>query len=119
VELPSGWQLLSRPKTNGDTFKWGFGAEVAARVLPEFQCQDFIGMVRNVVKEGGRVHLVRGSAKPAWNESSSTSVSQLHELEQNYQHEFQVHTLPKAGHWFHEDDLPELLELVFAPSKHY
>jgi pimeloyl-ACP methyl ester carboxylesterase len=109
--------LAASLQPNGDSFKWGFDVEVATSVLPEFQRQDFIGMVRNVVKEGGRVHLVRGGANPAWNESSSTLVSQLHELEQNHKHEFQVHTLPKAGHWVHVDDLPGLLELVVDPSE--
>jgi hypothetical protein len=56
-------------------------------------CQNFNVKIssawyENVVKEGGRVHLVRGGANPAWNQSSSTLVSQLHELEQNYKHEF-------------------------------
>jgi len=46
--------LAASLQTNGDTFKWGFGAEVAARVLPEFQCQDFIGMVRKC-REGRRL----------------------------------------------------------------
>jgi hypothetical protein len=45
-------------------------------------------------------------------------LSRLQELEQNYKHEFQVHTLvPKAGHWVHVDDLLGLLELVVVPSK--
>jgi hypothetical protein len=59
------WLAASLQRNHGnDTFQWGFDVEVATSVLPEFQRQDFIGMVRNVVKEGGRVHLVRGGANP-------------------------------------------------------
>ena len=51
----------------------------------------------NLVKEGGCVHLVQGGANPAWNESSSIVLSQWHELEQNYKHEFQVHMYLAKG----------------------
>lgn len=108
------WLAASLQKSSSDDggYQWGFDVNVVRNILPEFQHQDFIGMVGDIVKEGGCVHLVKGGANAAWDESSPSILSQLHELEQAYRHHFQVHTLPKAGHWVHVDDLPGLLELV-------
>jgi pimeloyl-ACP methyl ester carboxylesterase len=109
--------LAASIKKDGNCYTWGFDVEVVKNILPEFKHQDVIGMMETIVKEGGgRVHLVRGGANTAWDESPST-LSQLHELEQHHKHAFQVHILPKAGHWVHVDDLPGLLELVVMTSK--
>jgi hypothetical protein len=105
------WLAASLQKRGNGGFQWGFDVDVVKNVLPEFQHQDFIGMVGEIAKEGGRVNLVKGGANAAWDESPSI-LSQLHELEQAHRHHFQVHTLQKAGHWVHVDDLPGLLELV-------
>jgi hypothetical protein len=81
------WLAASLSKNSNGGFRWGFDVEVVRNVLPEFQHQDFIGMVGEITREGGRVHLVKGGANAAWDESPSI-LSQLHELEQAHRHHF-------------------------------
>jgi pimeloyl-ACP methyl ester carboxylesterase len=92
--------------------KWGFDVELVQEIMPEFQSQDFVGMLNDIVNEGdGEVHLVKGGLNAAWEESSRVLL-QLNELSQQYPNQFQQHTLPNAGHWVHVDDLPGLLNIV-------
>ena len=101
---------LQQDKTT-KMLKWGFDTQVVAQILPEFQKQDFIGMLQDILTQGGNVHLVQGGRNTAWEESPRI-LAQLNELQQNHPRLFEQHTLPKAGHWVHVDDLPGLINIV-------
>lgn len=92
---------------------WGFNVEVVREILPEFHNQDFVGMLRDILKEGGgsEVHLIKGGLNTAWDESPRIQL-QLQELQEEYPWQFEQHLLPNAGHWVHVDDLPGLLNIV-------
>jgi len=95
--------------------KWGFDVNVVREIMPEFQNQDFIGMLKDILTEGGNVHLVKGGLNNAWEESPRI-LMQLNELQDDHPYQFEQHTLPKAGHWVHVDDLPGLLNIVQEKS---
>jgi pimeloyl-ACP methyl ester carboxylesterase len=90
---------------------WGFDVNVVKELMPEFQNQDFVGMLQDVLADGASVKLIKGGLNKAW-EDSPRILTQLNELEQMHPHQFEQHTLPKAGHWVHVDDLPGLLNIV-------
>lgn len=91
--------------------KWGFDVSVVRDIMPEFQNQDFVGLLQEILKEGGNVHLVKGGLNKAWEESPRIE-SQLLELQDEFPWQFEQHTLENAGHWVHVDDLPGLLNIV-------
>lgn len=113
LELAIAQWLASTLQQDKETklFKWGFDVNVVTEILPEFQHQDFVGMLQDILVEGGNVHLVKGGLNTAWEESPRIS-TQLNELQENHPWQFEQHTLPKAGHWVHVDDLPGLLNIV-------
>ena len=95
-----------------DLLKWGFDVDVVKDVLPQFENQNFHGMVRDILEEGGKVHLVRGGRNGAWEEKPEI-LEEVEDLKSyGSSDSFQLHTLENAGHWVHVDDLPGLLELV-------
>lgn len=96
-------------------FQFGFDVEVVRDIMPEFENQDFVGMLQDILVEGGNVHLVKGGLNTAW-EDSPRILSQLNELQETHPYQFEQHLLPKAGHWVHVDDLPGLLSIVQEKS---
>ena len=105
--------LASTLQQDKDTklLEWGFDVNVVKELMPEFQNQDFVGMLQDVLAKGASVKLIKGGLNRAW-EDSPRILTQLNELEQTHPEHFQQHTLPKAGHWVHVDDLPGLLNIV-------
>jgi esterase len=91
---------------NAKTGDFGFDLNVVQGLWPEFQTQDFFGLVEKCIQAGTRVDLVRGGKNPGW------TVEILRELNALQGPNFAVHVLPKAGHWVHVDGLPELLEIM-------
>lgn len=91
--------------------RWGFDVDVVREIMPEFQNQDFLGMLQDILVEGGNVHLIKGGRNTAWEESPRIAL-QLNELQETHPWQFEQHTLPDAGHWVHVDDLPGLLNIV-------
>ena len=55
-----------RPRSRGDSkelLKWGFDVDVVKDVLPQFENQNFHGMVRDILEEGGKGPLSARRAK--------------------------------------------------------
>ena len=91
---------------NAKTGDFGFDLNVVQGLWPEFQTQDFFGLVEKCIQAGTRVDLVRGGKNTGW------TVEILRELNALQGPNFAVHVLPKAGHNVHVDDLPGLLEIM-------
>lgn len=107
------WLTSSMVKSaNGEGWAYGFDVNVVNDLMPEFGSQDFMGKLQHVVLseegEAQTVHLVRGGKNTGW---TVDLISKLQNLSNRSNGRFYVHTLPKAGHWVHVDDLPGLVNL--------
>ena len=104
-------QWLASSFRNGD---FGFDLEVVQDIMPEFETQDFYGLLQSLLdKKTVRVDLVRGGQNKGWD---IQTLSKLESLGKTYPGQFQLHVLPKAGHWVHVDDLPGLVDLFAKNS---
>lgn len=101
------WLASSLQRKSDGTFQFSFDLDVIQELLPEFQNQDYIGMLETVTTKGGiRVDLVRGGKNKGWTEDVMKPLKALEGPN------FGIHTLPQAGHWLHVEDLQGLLEVV-------
>jgi pimeloyl-ACP methyl ester carboxylesterase len=100
-------------RTTGEQQSFGFDLDVVHGILPEFEHQDFWGLVETCcLEQNVRVDLVRGGKNTGWTVDILRKLSALQKERPSH---FQVHVLPKAGHWVHTDDLPGLLQLMNKP----
>lgn len=107
------WLTSSMTKTESEGWTWGFDVSVVNDLMPEFGSQDFLGKLQHLAlsEDQGlkqRVHLVRGGKNTGW---TIELISKLQDLSKRSNGRFHMHTLPKAGHWVHVDDLPGMVKL--------
>lgn len=117
LEMGLAQWLTSSASPSSDGLEWGFDLSVVNALMPEFKSQDFMGKLEHLVLTGNQnntVHLVRGGKNPGW---TVDVVSKLHDLSIRSNGKFFMHTLPKAGHWVHVDDLPGLVNLWEAYAR--
>jgi esterase len=106
---------------------FGFDLNLVHHIKPEFATQDFVGLLRQILERDDdgasdkdkshrsnsigrpiRVHLVRGGKNTGW---TVPVLNELQGLAKQFPTTFQIHVLPKAGHWVHVDDLSGLVNL--------
>lgn len=111
IDMGTAQWLASQTKTNkkSESTEFLFDLTVANDLLADFHSQDFNIMLTDVVESGIRVDLVRGEKNRGWTE---TTMGPLRDLEKQAGSHFGMHSLPKAGHWVHVDDLPGLLDVM-------
>ena len=111
IDMGTAQWLAAQTKTNkkSGTTEFLFDLTVANDLLADFHSQDFNAMLNDVVEGGIRVDLVRGEKNRGWTEST---MGPLRDLEKQAVRHFGMHSLPKAGHWVHVDDLPGLLGVM-------
>lgn len=110
------WLASSMMTDDQGRLTWGFDVNVVNDLMAEFASQDFMGKIEHLVlseDSQSTIHLVRGGKNTGW---SVNVVSKLQELSNRSKGRFHVHTLPKAGHWVHVDDLPGLVDLWTSHS---
>jgi len=120
MDLPTAqWLAMSYDEKSGDNF--GFDNDLVTRLKPEFANQDFMGLLRQILRSNPtdiadgdgdvnktRVHVVRGGMNTGW---SVPILSELEKLKKDFPTTFHLHVLPSAGHNVHVDDLPGLVKL--------
>ena len=109
----SQWLASTLQKKSDKTLEFGFDLDVINDLLPEFQKQDFLGILKSVTAappQGGGilVDLVRGGKNQGWTKEVMDPLTALEVEGSN----FRIHTLPNAGHWVHVEDLPGLLNVM-------
>ena len=119
MDLPTAqWLAMSYDEKSGDNF--GFDNYLVDRLKSEFANQDFIGLLREILRsnqtndgnvDSTHVHLVRGGKNTGW---SIPILSELENLRKSYPTTFHIHVLPSAGHNVHIDDLSGLVKLFSA-----
>ena len=99
--------------------KFKFDLSVAQDLVEEFHRHDFLAGLQQVRAQQPEVgiHLVRGGANAAWEDSDSLEYFETWEQEEEDRSRFSFHTLPDAGHWVHIDDPRGLLRSVESIHK--
>jgi esterase len=91
---------------------FGFDLTVAHNLVQSMDEQDFLGFLQEAVHEHWcKIDLVRGGQNADWHAYPHT-ISLLQAMAKEHAGTFGYHTLPKAGHWVHIDDLPGLLNAM-------
>ncbi|KAL7488329.1 hypothetical protein ACHAW6_013900 [Cyclotella cf. meneghiniana] len=99
-----------RPIDGG--FDWTFDLSVAEELISNFANQEYRSMIEGVVaRPDAEVHLVMAGKNAEWTEDIVQDLRRIPSATSEGG-KFQMHTLEKAGHWVHVDDLEGLLELM-------
>eukprot|EP00571_Detonula_confervacea_P002179 CAMPEP_0172326854 /NCGR_PEP_ID=MMETSP1058-20130122/57824_1 /TAXON_ID=83371 /ORGANISM="Detonula confervacea, Strain CCMP 353" /LENGTH=347 /DNA_ID=CAMNT_0013043745 /DNA_START=203 /DNA_END=1246 /DNA_ORIENTATION=- len=130
--------IATNLRDSGDGHKsldWVFDLGIANELVQNFSDQDFVEMIHNVTTtttngkssndvnndNNSMVQLVMAGKNKSW---SDEIVSELESIPSFQKEEslrssslFQMHTLDKAGHWVHVDDLEGLLKLMVEGLK--
>jgi len=134
MDLPTAqWLAMSYDEKSGDNF--GFDNDFVTRLKPEFEQQDFTGLLREILaaevpattttttnsnnnnttttaaaatNKKTQVHVVRGGKNTGW---SIPILSELEKVRKEFPTNFHLHVLPSAGHNVHVDDLQGLVKL--------
>lgn len=120
MDLPTAqWLAMSYDEKSGDNF--GFDNDFVTRLKPEFEQQDFTGLLREILdaeapttaaaataNKKTQVHVVRGGKNIGW---SIPILSELEKVRKEFPTNFHLHVLPSAGHNVHVDDLQGLVKL--------
>jgi len=109
LSMPLAQWLISSFDIAAKQFMFDF--QVAQDMLPEFQQQDFYGLINQCLSstESMQIHLVRGGKNQGW---TVDVLQQLNQLQRSSGNRFHVHVLPKAGHWVHIDDRDGLVRMI-------
>ncbi|VEU38797.1 unnamed protein product [Pseudo-nitzschia multistriata] len=116
MDLPTAqWLAMSYDEESGDNF--GFDNDLVTRLKPEFERQDFLGLLRGVLRaerpgtgaaSRTQVHVVRGGKNRGW---TVPILSELEKVRKEFPANFHLHVLPSAGHNVHIDDTEGLVRL--------
>jgi len=106
--------IATNLRDRGDkSFDWIFDLSIANELVENFSDQNFTEMIHNITtsadstnKHTSMVQLVMAGNNKLW---SKEIVAELQSIPSSL---FQMHTLEKAGHWVHVDDLEGLLKLM-------
>ncbi|KAL3789100.1 hypothetical protein HJC23_008562 [Cyclotella cryptica] len=105
------WMASNLQPTDGG-FDWIFDLSIAKELISNFTNQEFHSMIEHVVAGPEReVHLVMAGKNAEWTTDIVNCLKRIQSL-QSRGEKFHMHTLEKAGHWVHVDDLEGLLELM-------
>eukprot|EP00980_Cylindrotheca_fusiformis_P016010 scaffold4705_cov108-Cylindrotheca_fusiformis.AAC.4 len=88
---------------------FGFDLSVVHDIMPEFEIQNFYGLLQHTLSKNVRVDLVRGGKNKGW---TMDTLRQLEYIQGQFPEKFGIHVLPKASHWVHVDDMKGLVEII-------
>lgn len=98
---------------DGRSFDWIFDLDIANELVENFTDQNFSDMIHDVTSSSSSsVQLVMAGKNQSWSEEIVTELESIPSFGRSGQSIFQMHTLDKAGHWVHVDDLDGLLKLM-------
>jgi len=115
---------------NAKSFDWIFDLDIANDLVENFSEQDIVEMIRDITSEStalskkgtenGRlnkstVQLVMAGKNKLWSEEIVSKLESIPSFQNSTTPSsslFRMHTLDKAGHWVHVDDLEGLLKLM-------
>lgn len=125
------WIATNLRSDNGNkSFDWIFDLEIANELVMNFTDQNFVDMIQDVThlspedemdyeneRKSTTVHLVMAGKNKLWseeivNELESIPTFQRQQSSSSSASSFRMHTLEKAGHWVHVDDVDGLLKLM-------
>jgi len=87
---------------------WSFDIPGTANLYKSYMASDFMPVVEHP-PPGVQLHLVQGGKSDRW---SVQITSKLNQIAAQSGGAFQVHSLPKAGHWLHVDDPTGLMAIM-------
>jgi len=99
------------PSGNGN-YTWAFNLTVLKDLYEDFCQLDLWPFLRNFSSDEEHIHFIRAGKNPAWTDEV------LHEFENLYNPNVQLHHMPHVGHWVHVEDLEGLLSIIHSQSKH-
>eukprot|EP00579_Thalassiosira_antarctica_P000091 CAMPEP_0201867148 /NCGR_PEP_ID=MMETSP0902-20130614/1495_1 /ASSEMBLY_ACC=CAM_ASM_000551 /TAXON_ID=420261 /ORGANISM="Thalassiosira antarctica, Strain CCMP982" /LENGTH=347 /DNA_ID=CAMNT_0048392267 /DNA_START=381 /DNA_END=1424 /DNA_ORIENTATION=- len=121
------WIATNLRDGGGDkkSFEWIFDLGIANELVENFSDQNFTEMIHDVTKskaDGGTndndknsmVQLVMAGKNKFWSKEIVSELQSIPSFQKTTSPSplFQMHTLDKAGHWVHVDDLEGLLKLM-------
>lgn len=111
--------------------EWMFDLGIANELVGNFSDQDFVEMIHNVTTtkmsssdndNNSMVQLVMAGKNKSWSDEIVSELQSIPSFQKDDSLEsspssFQMHTLDKAGHWVHVDDLEGLMKLMVEGLK--
>ncbi|KAL7461792.1 hypothetical protein ACHAXS_002200 [Conticribra weissflogii] len=93
--------------------KWVFNLEIANALIQNFSEQKFVPMIRDITSQPSSiVNLVIAGRNKEWKDDIIWELQSIPTFGLSPESSFKIHTLPKAGHWVHVDDLNGLLDMM-------
>ena len=115
-----------QPSHNEEGQCFEFDLRVIDDLIQDFDKQDFVHQLETILQvndddDAGRpttrIDLVCAGNNPAWQAPENKPVVDYlkYELVPRHEPHFQIHVVPKAGHWVHIDNLSGLLQVMARP----
>ena len=110
-----------RDRGDNKSFDWIFDLGIANELVENFSDQNFVEMIRDVTtvtaddnasKKNSAVQLVMAGKNKLWSDEIVSELQSIPSYRKAPGSLFQMHTLDKAGHWVHVDDLEGLMRLM-------
>mmetsp|Transcript_25206 Transcript_25206/g.52054 ORF Transcript_25206/g.52054 Transcript_25206/m.52054 type:complete len:431 (+) Transcript_25206:72-1364(+) len=93
--------------------EWVFNLDMANELIHSFAEQKFVPMIRDITSQPSSiVNLVIAGRNKEWKDDIVLELQSIPTFGKSPESSFQMHTLPKAGHWLHVDDLNGLVDLM-------
>ena len=111
----AGWMTTNLTKIENG-FDFTFDLNVIHSVLDDFPKQPFLPMIRDCISEkkqptNHNIHVVIAGKNKEWTDDILKDLQTIKEENDNHSL-LEMHTLTKAGHWVHVDDLNGLLNII-------
>ena len=107
----AAWMATNLTKID-DGFDFTFDLNVVHSVLDDFPKQPFIQMIEDCISEknSSNIHVVIAGKNKEWTDEI---LNELQSVKENDKlGSLKMHTLAKAGHWVHVDDLNGLMNII-------
>ena len=115
--------IATNLRDRGDkSFDWIFDLGIANELVENFSDQNFTELIHDVTTSYDNadmssnstvVQLVMAGRNKLWSEEIISELESIPSFQKSYpSSSFRMHTLDKAGHWVHVDDLDGLLKLM-------
>lgn len=111
------WIATNLRDDGNKSFEWVFDLGIANELVENFTDQEFAQMIHEVTyfddASSSVVQMVMAGKNKLWSDEIVSELQSLPSFEEGSPSSmFRMHTLDKAGHWVHVDDLEGLLKLM-------
>ena len=116
------WMATNLRDRGDKSFDWIFDLSIANELVDNFSDQNFVELIHDVTtatsadgakSSNSTVQLVMAGKNNLWSEEIDSELQSIPSFQKSSPSSlFQMHTLDKAGHWVHVDDVDGLLKLM-------